>query len=280
MRVVSESSAHQEVADKVVEGVKNVFTILHDIDIDEISRRKKKARGEINLAFKMQLIGIIMLAISLVLLIGWWFIRSEWLRYAAEIFLVLGYLVFILATLFFVVTSVPFLMELTRRPLEILFRNMQPSIEADLRFLPALMNCSSSDVENSLVQVKAEREFFERRVGLFVGAIDKVGIIPALLALTTVVKNISQWTWLTTFVYAVPFLYMFGIYCQFVIMRLDRKAKLLELVINRKESEATRSQGRIRQLVRPMGKAIPTKVLVAVAAWHGFHALLRRRDCR
>jgi hypothetical protein len=117
--------------------------------------------------------------------------------------------------------------------------NAKQTAQVDFHHLPELERCSRYGLENVLLEVKAEREFFERRIGLYVGAIEKVGIIPGLLALPSIFKD-ANWNWVTTVAVAMPFIYVAALRGHAYVIRLDRNVKLLELIIGRKkQTEAT-----------------------------------------
>jgi hypothetical protein len=94
-----------------------------------------------------------------------------------------------------------------RHPYKVLIDNAKQTAQVDSRHLPELERCSRYGLENVLLKVKAEREFFEHRIGLYVGAIEKVGIIPGLLALPSIFKDTANWNWVTTVALAMPFIY-------------------------------------------------------------------------
>lgn len=125
----------------------------------------------------------------------------------------------------------------TKNPFSLLLNNARVTTVVDSWLLPQLL-CSPIDHLKLLhLELKAEKEFFERRLSLVVGAIDKVGLGPGLLAvshdMTTPLTN--QNSWITVLAYAMPVIYLFGMAAHFLLMRLDRVVSLTELAITRKE---------------------------------------------
>ena len=69
-----------------------------------------------------------------------------------------------------------------KNPISLLFDNASATARVDSLLLPHLLRRSSEHLELLLLELKAEKEFFERRLSLVVGAIEKVGLGPGLFA--------------------------------------------------------------------------------------------------
>jgi len=127
-------------------------------------------------------------------------------------------------------------------PFEVLLKNSSDTATVDLRYLPKLESKPLRLLEVTALEVRAEREFLERRIALLVGAVEKVGLAPGLLAAFLSFHKLPSDLnpWITSLAYATPFLYMLAVTAHFSAMRLDRMSKLLELAIaHRKEREST-----------------------------------------
>lgn len=111
------------------------------------------------------------------------------------------------------------------------------------------MNSSVESIELATHEWRAEKESFERRVGLVVGTIDKVGLAPGLLATFFswhTLREISPgWgeSVVGSVAYAMPFLYFPGILAHLLVLDMDRGLKLLELVLLRKRSASGIASG-------------------------------------
>lgn len=132
-----------------------------------------------------------------------------------------------------------------KNPIGLLFDNASATARVDSLLLPHLLRRSTEHLELLLLELKAEREFFERRLSLVVGAIEKVGLAPGLLAAGISLSNIKadQPEWVSALAYATPILYVFGVGAHFLLMRLDRFVKLTELAVGRKKLLTPRSTG-------------------------------------
>ncbi|MES2826297.1 MAG: hypothetical protein V4732_22070 [Pseudomonadota bacterium] len=121
-------------------------------------------------------------------------------------------------------------------------------INADILFLTILGKNPLLDLEIAYLEIKVERDSFEKRVGIVVGAIDKLGIAPGLLAaLISLQKLIPagslqlkdqpfEYQLIFILSFALPLLYIMGATAHMSIMKLDRTLKILELVITRKKN--------------------------------------------
>lgn len=132
-----------------------------------------------------------------------------------------------------------------KNPIGLLFDNANASARVDALLLPHLLRRSTEHLELLLLELKAEKEFFERRLSLVVGAIEKVGLGPGLLAAGISLSNIKadQPEWVSALAYATPVLYVFGVRAHFLLMRLDPFVKLTELAVGRKKLLTPRSTG-------------------------------------
>lgn len=130
------------------------------------------------------------------------------------------------------------LMEALTNPLSPLLRNANVTATVDARVIPRLLQSPIDHLELLSLELKAEKEFFERRISLVIGSIEKIGLGPGLLAAGVSLSNLKegQSGWITALAYATPVLYIFGFAAHFQLMRLDRFVKVVELAVSRKKS--------------------------------------------
>lgn len=133
-----------------------------------------------------------------------------------------------------------------KNPLGLLLSNAKATTRVDLRYLPHLKRESVEDLEMVLMEVKTERDFFERRSAAIFGPVEKIGLFPGLLALGVLLHNLQaiqpsnppagQSSWITVLAYSSWLWGAFSTYTVFALGRLDRHIKLLELALNRKRN--------------------------------------------
>lgn len=108
---------------------------------------------------------------------------------------VLGILSQLLVIAMFVVgfvSSTPFLFHTLRSPYGQFLALVRLSVQHDLAYVSELSKCSKEAMQYVLVQYRQERNGYERRSGMLGGAIDKVGIFPALAGLVLLVSNLLK----------------------------------------------------------------------------------------
>lgn len=130
-------------------------------------------------------------------------------------------------------------------PIGLLLENASATATVDARLLPRLIRSPIEHLELLLLELKAEKEFFEKRLSLLVGSIEKIGLGPGLLAAGISFSNLKtdQSDWISALAYATPVLYVFGVAAHFLLLRLSRFVKLAELAVARKKSQTSPSVG-------------------------------------
>ena len=101
------------------------------------------------------------------------------------------------------------------------------------------------ELQYVLVELKADRAAMERRVGTFVGAQEKIGLVPGLIALVAAIARFyspdSQGAlsspWIQGFVYGIPGGYVLGMWVHSLMTKIDRVIMLLEMIIDTKKDE-------------------------------------------
>lgn len=146
---------------------------------------------------------------------------------------------------------------LTRREIKKIFQNpLMPqlkiaatAINADQAFLPVLQKFPHLDLQIAQLEIKAERESLEKRTGIVLGALDKVGIAPGLLTTIIAYQKIKTTTTVAlneqpldnqiilALTIALPFLYLMGVVAHTSMSKLDRIIKIIELTITRKNAK-------------------------------------------
>jgi hypothetical protein len=112
-----------------------------------------------------------------------------WFVYIAAYALLLSYIAALATPLVAVLFTVRLywrqIKEVIKNPIVIPLWHAGIKANVDANFLSIIMRRPLEDIEFVLLEVKAEREFFEQRVSLIVGVIEKIGVIgivPGLLA--------------------------------------------------------------------------------------------------
>jgi len=181
----------------------------------------------------------------LVAILRKFFDASESVAIVGLILLLLSYIATLVQPFIHAWVNRRVLVAAAKYPMSLILENANITAHVDSRLLPRLLQSPVEHLELLHIELKAERDFFERRLSLVVGAIEKVGLAPGLLAAGISLSNLKsdQPEWVTALAYATPVLYVFGAAAHFLLMRLDRFSKLTELAVARKKSLTPRSTG-------------------------------------
>jgi len=125
------------------------------------------------------------------------------------------------------------LQRIIKNPLVFRIGNIEKNSIASLKFSEKLENIRPKAIEVVLKQVTQERSSFERTIGLLVGAVEKVGIIPGILALVYSIQRLLGTTNMDIdFVYFLQIsligIYLVAFYAYPYITRLDKYISFLE----------------------------------------------------
>lgn len=170
-------------------------------------------------------------------------------KIAALGLLILGYLLLYFLPIFSAFVYRSTIRELFRNPLLPQLTNASIALISNNHFLPELLKYSLNELEIAAIELKTERDAFERRIGLIVGAIEKVGLGPGLLAaiaaivkLQSDLKGVGVADWLIGAAYAVLGLFVFAMIGHMSIIKIDRALKLLDSAIAKKKIQETASE--------------------------------------
>lgn len=74
------------------------------------------------------------------------------------------------------------IVRMVQRPYDMIIGNASAAALVDRKYLRKIDRYPVGQLELLALELKAEKEFFERRIGLAVGAIEKLGLGPGFLA--------------------------------------------------------------------------------------------------
>jgi len=188
-------------------------------------------------------ITLFILGASLAFINRW--VQSPWLSVVALCLLLLMYVSITVGTVIDLLTLWPSMRDL----LGTIVETSRMFANADAPHVNELFKYQQQDLQYVLVELKAERGAWERRVGVLIGAQEKIGMIPGLIALIAALSRLQGDplpSWVVGVVYALPVLYFFGLCSHILMTKLDRGIMLLEMVIdtlkNKGSDETTKRQ--------------------------------------
>ncbi|GAB3420186.1 hypothetical protein NX774_17335 [Massilia agilis] len=152
---------------------------------------------------------------------------------------ILSQLLVIVMSVVGIVSSAPFLFQTIRSPYGQFMDLVRLSAQHDLAFVSELSKCSKEAMQYVLVQYRQARNGYERRSGMLGGAIDKVGIFPALAGLVLLVSNLlkvpGSTSWASFFAPLLLAFYFQSIGAAQMTLKMDRIVALLEFAIQAKK---------------------------------------------
>ena len=124
-----------------------------------------------------------------------------------------------------------------RNPLSIIIGNAKKYHYTDTIFVQYLTSRDNRALEISLIEMKAERAAFEKRVALIVGMMDKVGLLPGIVAIFVSLPKIKaiDIDWVLAIAYAMPFLYFMGLWSHYLMSKMSRHISLMEYALEQKK---------------------------------------------
>lgn len=123
--------------------------------------------------------------------------------------------------------------------------NVKTVMQIDTQYLPELAALSRETLKLGALELKSERNGFEKRTYMVVGALEKVGIFPGFLALfigiSTLIKTLdgagisARMDWVFAVAVANVFFFFMCGYVQMMLVQYDRMIALTELAIELKK---------------------------------------------
>jgi len=123
---------------------------------------------------------------------------------------------------------------------EAINQNIKTELFIDKMHLPSLTNLTSDELKLGLLEIKHERNFLEKRLLLLIGPIDKLGILPGIVATVAALTKIPEnHSWISAIAYGYMGLTFFSLFFYHLIIRYERMMALTELAIEIKQKETT-----------------------------------------
>ncbi len=117
--------------------------------------------------------------------------------------------------------------------------NVKTELSVDGMFFPLLKELTTEELQLGLLEIKNEREFLEKRMNLLIGPIDKLGILPGIVATITALTKIPEnYNWISAIAYGYMVLSFLSLFFYQLIMRYERMIALTELALESKSSSA------------------------------------------
>lgn len=222
------------------------FTQIEELNREQQADAKQRARTPSNRLTGRLFLELVVLpaGLSIVLGLAVWTGIARWLAVVSLYALALSYLGIFAYSVIALWLHRRSAGRLVFNPFAALIDNARTTAEIDRRYLDRFSRETLDSLRFVLMEVRAERTFFERRLGLLVGSIERVGLLPGVLAVVLLVTRLGsgQPDWVYAIAYATPILYIIAAMSHFLLMRLQRVVELLQMIIDRSEYVAEPGQ--------------------------------------
>jgi membrane protein YdbS with pleckstrin-like domain len=215
------------------------INILKSIEITEKRRKSRKKNYKNDLRFFFIILALGLSSIAMVFI--YYLTKIEWLK-LASLFLLL--LVYLTAPVMQIYSAYRYRSKIKRSftlPLcESLNLNIKTELSVDTVHFPALKELTREELELGLLEIKNERALLEKRMNIMIGPIDKLGILPGIVATITALTKIPEsYSWVSAIAYGYMGLSIFSLFFYQLIMRYERMIALTELALESKSPPLT-----------------------------------------
>lgn len=198
--------------------------------------------------FRFALVGPSVLAIPLTI-IGKW-AQAYWLYNVSAGLIAVSYLAMFFYPLLGVLLYRHSLKKAITAPFaNLLELNVKTLMQVEARYLPEMAALSRETLKLGALELKSERDSLEKRTHMVTGALEKVGILPGLLALIVALSSLDDMLvrvgiaerteWLLAIAATNTFFFVMCCYVQFMIVRYERMIALTELAVDCKDRQTT-----------------------------------------
>ena len=206
--------------------------------LTNLSAREAKPKKIINKSIlnKPDILSISVILISLIVFIIASILKNKILVNISVIILFIGYAGLLLSPIYLAFYHRKKLCKNVKNPLGVIINNAKQSHDLDSKYINYFVSKEKEALERVFLELNSEKESFATRVSLIIGAIEKVGLFPGVIAFFITLSKIDniEFDWVLTIAYAIPILYFMGVYSHFLINRMNRHIELIKYAIQQK----------------------------------------------
>ncbi len=234
--------------------LKDIYRILENLSVNEKELQRTKARepGK-QLAQSVFLWGgLLPFTLALVLTASYLLFPHPVTKIVALVLLLVSYIAALVTPVIDIFIHRRSLMKFFRDPWILAHENVLTVSDVDADTVLSLQQIGIEELTFAKLQISAEREALERRTSLFVGALEKVGLLSGILGICVIILKIGEVTkraaevsalpwWMLALAYAAIGLQLLAISVHMVLIRMDRHIKLLDFSINHRSGTSSAS---------------------------------------
>ncbi|VTQ67607.1 Uncharacterised protein [Campylobacter jejuni] len=202
----------------------------------EIAERRKSHKKTYKRDFRFLLIISALGFLSVAMAFLYYLTKVAWLGLAGLSLLLLIYLTFPAIQIYRAYRYRSKIKRSILLPLcESLNLNVKAELSVDAMFFPLLKELTTEELQLGLLEIKNERVFLEKRMNLLIGPIDKLGVLPGIVATITALTKIPEnYNWISAIAYGYMVLSFLSLFFYQLIMRYERMIALTELALESK----------------------------------------------
>ncbi|MGI0120351.1 hypothetical protein [Zooshikella sp. RANM57] len=223
-----------------VNSVESLFRIVRHINNRERFRRNSQEKIEQNRHVNRLFLFMVIIPFSIAILIT--IVRrsfnlDDWLIIPALAMLAISYLGLFIHPCLEVFIRRRSLCRVIKNPMNIILDNAKSCADVDVKLLRYLRAKPIEHLNFLKIEINEEKLGIQKRVSLLVGAVEKMGLLPGILAMLVTISRLGedQPEWVYAIAYATPLLHIFCVLVHQLISRLDRISSLIEHVVEVKE---------------------------------------------
>lgn len=217
------------------------LNIIKKIELDKV-RKKNKHRHKNKFTLQafcienwLLILALSLFAISIIIL--FLYEDSLW----PFVFLISSYLIIYFVQILFIYKSIKKEIKWFRLPFNRAINiNIKSSYCSDKKYFKELLLLDVLQLKFGYLELNNEYEYFKKRIHLVIGSLDKLGILPGVIATIGVLpKTIEAFgtSWISIFSYAYMILMIISLYFYNIIVKYERILSLTKLAIESKENK-------------------------------------------
>ncbi|TQP30147.1 hypothetical protein FLL93_17890 [Vibrio cholerae] len=218
---------------------RSIYRSLRTLSYREKEIRKQKfPKFSSTLTGKVQLLSFGLFAVAFLSVFAYYLSKVELIKTISIFALLFAYIANISQPIFAIFENRKSIARFIDNPLIKYFESAEETSYIRARYIRYLTRKPLHNIKLVLSQLEEEKSDLVTRISLLVGSIDKIGLMPGLIALAASwdkIENI-KYDWVLAIAYAVPVFYGFAIFGHLVVTKLQSHITLLELVVDEKEN--------------------------------------------
>ncbi len=219
--------------------IRSIYQILHEREKGTVS-----PLFEINQASHPQTkriaVRYIIAPFLLAIIIGfgsWLYEPDESLKLIILVLILIGYVGIVFVQFLEIYAERGFLKQIIRNPLALYTQSLIEKSACDVDFLIAIQSFSTHALRVAKVRLEVDQKAIMHRLGVIVGSLDKVGIIPGMFSLYLAAWSSSHQSFSVTAAVVIFFFFVMALAVHHTLPRLALYSGFIETELNRREGQ-------------------------------------------